>query len=98
LAYYPAMLVMIGVAVLLIGFLPKLTSLIWLYVVYSFVVLYLGGLFQLPDWTLKFSPFGYVPQLPVEDMDWTAIIILSIIAVFLIIVGFIGYNKRDIEG
>ena len=98
LAYYPAMLVMIGVAVLLIGFLPKLTSLIWLYVVYSFVVLYLGGLFQLPDWTLKFSPFGYVPQLPIEDMDWTAIIILCIIAVFIIAVGFIGYNKRDIDG
>ncbi|PAV28253.1 ABC transporter permease [Virgibacillus profundi] len=98
LVYYPAMLVMIGFAVLLIGFLPKLTSLIWLYVVYSFFVLYMGGLFQFPDWVGKFSPFGYIPQLPVESMEWLPIIILTIIAAFLMIIGFIGYNKRDIEG
>ena len=36
LSYYPAMLVVISIAVLLIGFLPKLTSFIWLYVFYSF--------------------------------------------------------------
>lgn len=98
LVYYPAMLVMIGVSVFLIGFLPKLTGFIWLYVTYSFFVLYLDGLFQFPDWVGKLSPFGYIPQLPVENMKWSPVITLAIIAILLMVIGFIGYRNRDIEG
>lgn len=97
-AYYPAMLVMISVSVFLIGFIPKLNSLIWLYVLYSFIVLYLGGLFQFPEWVGQLSPFGHIPQLPIEEMEYLPVIILIGIAVVLTVVGFIGYNKRDIEG
>ncbi|MFD2043300.1 ABC transporter permease [Ornithinibacillus salinisoli] len=98
LAYYPAILVMVSVVVLLIGYLPRFTSLIWLYVFYSFVVLYLGGIFQLDEWVGNLSPFGHVPQLPVEDMTWMPIGILTIIAIVITVAGFVGYNKRDIEG
>lgn len=96
--YYPAMFVMLGLAVFFIGFFPKLTSVIWIYLAYSFFVLYLGGLFQLQDWVGKLSPFGYIPRLPVEPLEWTPVIILTIIAVLLMLLGFIGYRKRDIEG
>ena len=96
--YYPAMLVMIGVAVFLIGWLPKQTGLIWFYLVYSFIVLYLGDLFQFPNWLGKLSPFGYIPQLPVDEMQWLPVISLVVIAAVFIVVGLIGYRKRDIEG
>ncbi|QQK75425.1 ABC transporter permease [Salicibibacter cibarius] len=98
LVYYPAMLVMIGLAVLFIGVLPKLGSVIWLYVFYTFIVLYLGGLLDFPDWVGHLSPYGYIPELPVDEMEWVPISILVIIAVILMIAGFIGYHKRDIEG
>ena len=98
LVYFPAMLVMIGAAAFLIGFSPKLTGFVWLYLTYSFFVLYLGGLFQFPDWVGKLSPFGYIPQIPVESMEWAPVIILIAIAASLIVFGFIGYRKRDIEG
>ncbi|MFD2922286.1 ABC transporter permease [Halobacillus naozhouensis] len=97
-AYYPAMLVMIGIVVLLIGFAPKLSIFIWLYVFYSFVVLYLGGIFQFPDWVGQISPYGYIPQLPVEEMDYLPVTILMFLALVLTILGFVGYNRRDIEG
>ncbi|SET02714.1 ABC-2 type transport system permease protein [Oceanobacillus limi] len=97
-AYYPAILVMISVAVLLIGVLPKLTSFTWLYLFYSFVVLYLGGIFQLDEWVGDLSPFGHVPQLPIEDMAWVPIGSLTIVAVMITVIGFVGYNKRDMEG
>ncbi|MBS3681354.1 ABC transporter permease [Ornithinibacillus massiliensis] len=96
--YYPAILVMISVAVFLIGWLPRRTSLIWLYVFYSFFVLYLGNLFQFSEWVGKLSPFGYIPQLPIEEMDWVSSILLIVIAVGIMIIGFIGYRKRDIQG
>lgn len=98
LAYYPAVLVMIGVALLFIGHLPKFTAFVWGYLAYSFFVLYLGGLFQFPDWVGKLSPFGYIPRLPIENMDWPSAIILTSIALLFIVISYFGYRNRDIEG
>ncbi|QDP38961.1 ABC transporter permease [Radiobacillus deserti] len=97
LSYYPAMLVMISVSVFLIGHYPKRTSFIWVYVLYSFIVLYLGGLFQFSDWVGNLSPFGYVPQLPVEDFSAIPLVLLSMVFIMLTAVGFIGFRRRDIE-
>ncbi|WP_096270762.1 ABC transporter permease [Paucisalibacillus globulus] len=96
--YYPAVLVMISLAVVLIGWFPRRTSLIWLYVFYSFFVLYLGGLFQFSEWVGKLSPFGYIPQLPIEEMDWIGSIILVFVSAVLAVIGIIGYCRRDIHG
>ncbi|WP_047985839.1 ABC transporter permease [Ornithinibacillus californiensis] len=96
--YYPAMLVMIGVAVLLIGISRKLTSFIWLYVFYSFIVLYMGALFQFPEWVGKLTPFGHIPQLPMDELTWMPMVLLTGIAAILTVIGVIGYNRRDIEG
>lgn len=96
-AYYPAMLVMIGIAVFLIGFFPKLTSLIWIYILYSFIVIYIGGLMQFPDWVGQLSPFGHVAQPPLEEVTFMPLFLLSLVAVVLMVLGFIGFNKRDLE-
>ena len=98
LVYLPAMWTMIGVAVLLTGFLPQFTGFTWLYYVYSFIVVYLGALLQLPDWMGKLTPFGHIPQLPVEEMDFMTLSVIVIIAITLIILGFVTYNRRDILG
>lgn len=96
--YLPAMWVMIGVAVLLIGFFPRLTGLVWLYVVFSFIVVYLGDLLQFPDWLSYLSPYGHIPQLPVDDMNVQKLLLLCVVTVILGVLGLIGYRKRDIEG
>lgn len=98
LVYLPALWIMIGITVLLIGILPRATSFIWLYLLYSFVVVYLGGLLQFPEWMRNLSPYGHIPQLPVEEINFITISLLVVIAVVLVITGFIGYAKRDIEG
>lgn len=96
-AYYPAVLVMIGISTFLIGFVPRMSSFIWLYVLYTFFVLYLGGLFDLPNWLGQLTPFGYIPQLPIENVEWSNVILLTIISGLFMILGIIGYCRRDIE-
>ncbi|MCL7749463.1 ABC transporter permease [Halalkalibacter alkaliphilus] len=96
--YMPAIWFMIGLAVLIIGYKPEYTGLTWLYLGYSFLVVYLGGLLQFPEWLGKLSPFGYIPQLPVEEMNFFILFVLSCIAVGFIVIGFIGYKKRDLSG
>lgn len=95
--YLPAAWVMTGLAAALIGWLPKATGLVWLYLVFSFTVVYLGALFQFPEWTEKATPFGHIPQLPVEEQNWMALAILTAIAAVLLIAGFAGFNRRDIS-
>lgn len=97
LAYYPALLVMVSLAVFLTGVLPRLTGLVWLYLLYSLIVLYLGGLFQFPDWMGQLSPFGHIPEVPLEDVAFMPMFILSLIVLVLAIAGIVGYNKRDME-
>ncbi|WP_163971447.1 ABC transporter permease [Oceanobacillus halotolerans] len=95
--YYPAILIMISVSLVLIGLKPNFSSIVWFYLFYSFMVLYFGGLFDMPTWLEKISPFGYIPGLPIDNMEITPIIILTGLAFIMMLIGFIGYRKRDIE-
>lgn len=56
------------------------------------------GMLQFPEWMAKLTPFGHIPKLPVEDMDFMKVFMLTIIAILLLASGFLGYNKRDIRG
>ena len=55
--HIPAIWIMAGLAVFLIGYLPRLTGLTWLYLGYSFFVVYLGDMLQLPGWMNNLSPY-----------------------------------------
>lgn len=96
--YLPALWVMIGFTFLLVGVFPKWTNLCWIYLVLSFFFIYFGRIMQLPEWTNKLSPFGYIPQLPLDEINYTTLVILSLIAIVLAVVGFIGYRRRDLQG
>ncbi len=97
LVYVPAMWVMIGVAVLLIGLAPKATSAIWGYYGFTFFAFFIGRIPNLlPDWLEKITPFGYVPQLPVDSVNYATLTALVVIAVALTIGGIVFYRKRDL--
>lgn len=96
--HLPAIWIMVGLAVFLIGLLPNLTGLVWVYLGYSFFVVYIGEMLQLSDWFAKITPFGHVPQVPMEEINIAKILGLILVAAVLIVVGFIGYKRRDIEG
>lgn len=95
LAYYPAILGLIGLAAVLVGVAPKAASLIWYYLGYTFITAYFGNLLQLPEWMRKLTSFGFVPQVPVESMGPVAATGLTAVALGLMAIGVIEYSKRD---
>lgn len=97
-AYLPAILIMIGITLLLIGLTPRLASLIWGYLIYSFIVLYLGGLLDFPDWMNTLSPFGYIPTVPTQEVNFLKMCLITLVGIIIIVIGFISYRKRDIQG
>jgi ABC-2 type transport system permease protein len=97
LAYIPALLVMLGFTVFLVGALPKLTALVWAVYGYSFFAAFFGRLFELPEVIARFSPFGNVPQLPVSEFSAAPLIIMLLLSAALIFLGVRRFEKRDIE-
>ncbi|EXJ24471.1 putative TETRONASIN-TRANSPORT INTEGRAL MEMBRANE PROTEIN ABC TRANSPORTER [Alkalibacterium sp. AK22] len=96
-AYIPAMLIMLGVAVILFGWIPKTTPIIWLYHGYAFILLYFGDLFDIPAAFNRLSPFYHVPALPSEEWSWEVTVTLSVVALVLIAIGTVGFRQRDIN-
>jgi ABC-2 type transport system permease protein len=96
-AYLPALFVMIGLATFFVGLLPKLKSLVWLLFGYSFIMFYFGRLFKVPEIAIKLTPFGNIPQLPIEQFSVLPLVVLCVIAVGLTVVGVWGFERRDIK-
>ena len=96
LVFLPALWIMIGVAVFITGLLPRATTFVWAYFAFSFFTIFMGRMMDLPDWLPKLSPFGYIPQLPVDDVNFSTLIILTIVAFGLTLAGTIFYERRDL--
>ena len=50
----------------------------------------------LPDWARRLSPFSHVPALPGGEMAWGPLVVLLVIAGALILVGMLGFRRRDL--
>ncbi|MDR2547615.1 MAG: hypothetical protein LBC96_08980 [Lachnospiraceae bacterium] len=98
--YTPAVLFMLGLAMILLAYLPERTSIVWMYMGYSFAVLYLGALMGLPEWLSYLSPFGLIPQLPADEVTGASVllmVILTVAAATMYVLGFKGYRDRDMK-
>ena len=95
-SYLPAIWSMIGIAALLIAFIPKLTNQIWSLLGLFFFFVYIGPLMNIPNGFLKATPYGSIARIPVEDINFVPLIILTVLTIVMTIVAIKGYNKRDI--
>jgi ABC-2 type transport system permease protein len=97
LAYLPALWVTAGVAVLLVGLLPRAAMLAWVVPLYAGIVGYLGQILQFPNWMNNLSPFGHVPQVPADDLSLTPLLLLTVLAAGLVGAGLLAFRRRQIN-
>jgi len=97
--FLPSVLFFIGLASLALGWAPKLGKVIYAYLGYSFILNYFGGILDLPDWFFKTAIQSWIPQMPLKEFDLQIFSTITVISIALMIVGYLGYTKRDmIEG
>lgn len=96
--YLPAQWCMLAVSTFFIGVRPRLLIFTWCYLVYSFLVVYLGGMLDLPEMVNRLTPFGYIPRLPVESFEAGPFLLICAFTVLFMVVGAWGYRKRDLQG
>jgi ABC-2 type transport system permease protein len=93
----PAVLVLGGVVVAVLGWLPRsAVPLGWAALVASLILGQFGALFELPQPVLNVSPFTHVPPAPAEDVRALPLAVLLAVAAALTAGGFLGFRRRDL--
>lgn len=96
-AMLPPLILFIGFLIALIGVLPKWHSLVWGLLGAAFVISYFGRLIKLPTWAMKVSPFYWFREVPLHHIAGTPVIWMLGMAAVLIVIGMVGYCRRDFE-
>jgi ABC-2 type transport system permease protein len=96
--YLPAAWVMIGLSALVVSLTPKRASLImYAYFGLSFAILYLGPMAGLPEAITYITPFGLIPQIPVDTVNPWTLVGLVAASIALIVGSYFLYRKRDLK-
>lgn len=97
LVYLPAVLVLGALAVMLTGLAPGWAMAAWAVVAYCFVLGYLGGLLDPPQWVMNLSPFTHTPQAPVDPVTAPPMLWLGGVVLAGVVLGVVGLRRRDIS-
>lgn len=96
LVFLPAPLVLAGLAVLLLGWLPGAAPAAWAALAGCLVIGWLGDLLGLPAAVRDLSPFSHVPRVPLEPVTVGPLAGLTALAVVLGAAGLVGFRRRDV--
>ena len=91
-----AVWVLIGVAVALFGLAPRLAAAAWGALAACYLAAFLGPLLGLPEWVMDVSPYTHVPLLPAASFDLVPLLGLTLVAAALVIVGLVGFRRRNV--
>ncbi len=98
LAYWPAVMVLVGVAVALFGWLPRLaTPLTWGVLAATWFIVLVGDALSLPEWLIDALPFSATPYQPLEAMSWTPVVVMTVLAAALTVTGLDRFRRRDVQ-
>ena len=98
LAYWPAVMVLVGVAVALFGWLPRLAiPITWGVLSAMWLVVLIGDTLHLPGWLLNLLPFSATPRQPLVPLTWTPLVVMTLVAGGLIWTGLDRFARRDVQ-
>jgi ABC-2 type transport system permease protein len=95
-AYLPAVWVVIGAGVALIGLRPRWSVAVWAAWAFCLVLAFFGTLLDLPALVDDLSPFQHIPLVPSEDLDVVPLVVLLGVAAALLAAGAAGLRRRDL--
>jgi ABC-2 type transport system permease protein len=97
LVYLPAVWLVIGVAVLGLGWLPRAAAVVaWVVFGYCTFVALFGESLDLPEWFQAASPFEHIPEAPLESVTAGPLITIGVVVAALLTGGYIGIRRRDL--
>lgn len=87
----------LGLATLVFGVAPRLTSPLGLGLVAgSFLLEMVGAIVKAPAWLLEASPFHHLSLAPARPLDWATLAAMAAIGVAAAIAGTLAFRRRDL--
>lgn len=96
--HLPAVGVLVGLAVALFGLAPRRTVWAWAAMAAAATVTQMGAAMGFPQWMLDVSPLTHTPSLPAHQLRAAPLAVLSAVAAALVVVGLVGFRRRDVAG
>ncbi len=98
LTYWPAVMVFVGIAVALFGWLPRLAiPLTWGVLAAMWFIVIVGDALHLPSWLLNLLPFSATPYVPYQELTWPPLAIMTVVAAALVWTGLTRFQHRDVQ-
>lgn len=97
LVFAPAVLLVLAIAALLYGVLPQAIGATWALFGFALVIGFFGPIMNLPQWIHDLSPFQHIARVPMEELRWPALIVLTALAAVSAAVGAYRFRERDLD-
>ncbi|MFE1174959.1 ABC transporter permease [Streptomyces sp. NPDC058773] len=96
LSQVPAVWTLTGLAVLVLGLLPKAIGAVWALIGGCLAIGWIGPSLAFPAWVMKLSPYSHLPKLPGADVTAAPLVWLLALSALFALVGLVGVRRRDI--
>jgi ABC-2 type transport system permease protein len=97
LAHAPGVLVLLGLAAMLFGVLPRAIGATWAVLGLCLFSGIFGALTDIPQWLRNLLPMDHTGHPPLDDPPWVAMVLLLAIAAGLTAAGLAAFQRRDLE-
>ncbi|MFI1460944.1 ABC transporter permease [Nocardia carnea] len=97
LVFAPAVLLVLAIAALLYGVFPQAIGATWALFGFALILGFFGPIMNLPQWVHDLSPFQHIARIPMEELRWPALIVLTVLAAVSAAVGAYRFRERDLD-
>ena len=97
-AQVPAAWVITSLVMALFGWAPRLTVGVWGLLVLFVALGEFGPLWGAPQWLMDLSPIQHSPRMPVTTEALLPLAVLTVVALALSAIGYLGWRRRDLVG
>ncbi|WP_245664070.1 ABC transporter permease [Nocardia arthritidis] len=97
LVYLPAVWALVAVAAVCVGWVPRAAvTMAWAAFAYCAVALLFTAAFDLPGLFDDASPFTHIPKAPLQTVTAGPISVITLTALAGLVIGLIGFRRRDV--
>src|SRR5699024_1406135 len=95
--FLPSVLFFTGLAALALGWVPTPGRVGHIHLISSFMLSSFGGISHLPEGCSNLAIQSWIPQMPMEDFDAPVFMTITVISIVLMVIGYLGYSRRDMN-
>jgi ABC-2 type transport system permease protein len=94
----PVALLALGVGIALVGLVPRLAvPLTYGLVIGAYLLDFVGGLLELPEWMLDLSPYRHLAAVPTTDVHVGATLVMLTVGLVATAAGVLAFGRRDLQ-